>query len=568
MSDTPADPPPPEDESPRRRRLHTRAVERRGRWPGVVWAIPIAALLVVAYLGIQAVVSHGVDVVVTFKTAGGAQAGETPVVYKGVTVGHVVRIRIAQDARNVEMTLRLESRARSHLGQSAKFWLIGAEPRLTDLSSLKAAVSGVSIGVSPGDGPPARHFIGLDQPPAVPPDTPGTLYILEGAEVGSTRVGSALYYHGLPVGRVTRVEIADPQTLRLVGFVNAPFDRLVKPDTLFYAANAADLSLSAGHISASIGPGASVITGGIEFDTPTKAAGETQSRAHAVFHFYPNRAEAADQPRGPEVRYRAVFQAASQRLDPEAPVWLGGSRVGRVIDAQVVLKSGATAPETQVTLELEPARLGLTAGADARTTTDAALRDLLRGGYRLQLGQYPPLIGTGNLVFQRDAAATRAALSGGDEPLIPTTRSAGTQELTAKVNAILDKVNGVPIQAIGEDVRAITGRLRTLVSSPQLTDSLQHLDGALTQVDQIATEVKPQVGPLVTKLTATADQLDGVAAAAKVVLSGEGAAQDSSLPDAIRQLDEAARSVRSLADYLGRHPEAVLKGKAKSAEGP
>ena len=31
----------------------------------------------------------------------------------------------------------------------------------------------------------------------------------------------------------------------------------------------------------------------------------------------------------------------------------------------------------------------------------------------------------------------------------------------------------------------------------------------------------------------------------------------------MRQIDQAARSIRSLADYLGRHPEAVINGKPK-----
>jgi hypothetical protein len=35
------------------------------------------------------------------------------------------------------------------------------------------------------------------------------------------------------------------------------------------------------------------------------------------------------------------------------------------------------------------------------------------------------------------------------------------------------------------------------------------------------------------------------------------------LPAAVRQLTEAAGSIRSLTDYLGRHPEALLRGKAK-----
>ena len=78
---------------------------------------------------------------------------------------------------------------------------------------------------------------------------------MEGAQLNSTRIGSGVYYHGLLVGRVTRVEISDPQKMRLVIFVNAPYDRLVHAGTLFFNANAADVALSAGHISANIGPG-------------------------------------------------------------------------------------------------------------------------------------------------------------------------------------------------------------------------------------------------------------------------------------------------------------------------
>ena len=79
-------------------------------------------------------------------------------------------------------------------------------------------------------------------------------------------------------------------------------------------------------------------------------------------------------------------------------------------------------------------------------------------------------------------------------------------------------------------------------------------------------QVKPQVGPLIGKLNQAADQLNGAAAAARGVLTGEGAGQDASLPGAIRQLTDAARSIRSLADYLSRHPEAVIKGKVKDGK--
>ena len=560
MSDSP---PEPAATPPLQSRLHTEAVERRGRWPGVVWAIPLAALLVVAYLGLEAAANRGVDVMVTFKTSGGARAGETPVIYKGVTVGHVVHIQVAPDARNVDMKLRLDRRARSRLREGAKFWLIGAEPSLTDISSsLRAAVSGVSIGVSPGTGALQDHFVGLDQPPAVPPDTPGTIYVVEGSQLGSTREGSGVYYHGLQVGRVTRIQVADPQKLRLLIFVNAPFDRLVHAGTLFFSANAADVALSAGHLSASLGPGSSVITGGIEFDTPQAAANQPQSPARTTFGFFATEFQAGDQPRGPQVPYRAIFHGAAQRPQVDAPVWLSGERIGRVLASRVTLPKGANTTSTEVELEIEPQSLGLPVGGDVRASTDAALRDLIRGGYRMQMGQYPPLIGTANLMFQQSAAGGRAGVESG-LPEIPTAGSAGVDELTSKINVILDKVNAIPIEAIGQDVRQITAHVSQLVSSPELADSLHKLDSTLTSVDQMTQAVKPQVGPLVAKLNQTADQLQGVAANANAVLGGTGGAQDANLPAAIGQVTEAARAIRSLADYLGRHPEAVLKGKQR-----
>jgi paraquat-inducible protein B len=546
-------------------RVYTEAIERRGRWPGLVWAVPLAALLVVAYLGLQALANRGYTVVVSFKTSGGAQAGDTPVVYKGVTVGRVVRIQIAPDASGVDMTLRLDPRAKGRLGANAKFWLIGAEPNLTDFASLKAAVSGVTIGVAPGGGAPKRHFVGLDQPPAVPPDTLGTLYALEGVEVGSTRSGAGIYYHGLEVGRVERVEITGVQTTRLLVFINAPYDRLVRPGSLFFSANAADFSITAGQLNAALGPGSSVLTGGFEFDTPEAATSKPQSPAGSVFHFYPNAAEAADQPHGPQIQYRAVFEAAGLRPQVNAPVWLSGVRVGRVLVSDVSLPPGADLPRTAITLEVEPEKLGLPIEGDAKARTDDALRRLIHGGYRLTISQTPPLIGTASVTFVRSAGAPRATLSGGAPLLIPTSNGAGLEDLTTKVNAILDKVNGVPIQAIGQDVREITRHLRVLVSSPELSDSLTHLDGTLTQADQIMTQAKPKIGPLIDKLNQAADEVSGAAAAGQAILSGQGAGQDASLPDAIRQLNDAARSIRSLADYLGRHPEALVRGKTKDA---
>jgi paraquat-inducible protein B len=44
-----------------------RSIHRR--WPGLVWAVPLAALIVVGWLGLSAITERGIDVVVTFESA-------------------------------------------------------------------------------------------------------------------------------------------------------------------------------------------------------------------------------------------------------------------------------------------------------------------------------------------------------------------------------------------------------------------------------------------------------------------------------------------------------------------
>ncbi len=50
---------------------------RRTIWPNLVWGIPLAALVIVGYLGVRALLNRGEVVTVTFTRAAGAKAGVT-----------------------------------------------------------------------------------------------------------------------------------------------------------------------------------------------------------------------------------------------------------------------------------------------------------------------------------------------------------------------------------------------------------------------------------------------------------------------------------------------------------
>ncbi|MEX3823330.1 mammalian cell entry protein, partial [Paraburkholderia sp. BR14262] len=82
------------------------------------------------------------------------------------------------------------------------------------------------------------------------------------------------------------------------------------------------------------------------------------------------------------------------------------------------------------------------------------------------------------------------------------------------------------------------------------------------QIAQTLAQVSPKIGPLVAQLRETANEADRTVAAANRTLGADASSQND-LPAALRELTDTARSVRALADYLDRHPEALLRGKAQ-----
>lgn len=543
------------------------AKSTRALWPGVVWAIPIAALLIVGYLGLTAIADRGVDVVVTFTSADGAKPGDTKVNYKGIEVGQVRRVAISEDAHHVDLTLRLDHKLTPVLRTGTRFWLVGANPSLTDLNSLKAAVSGLSIGMAPGPGEPARRFTGLDEEPVVPPGTPGRSFWLDTETLSAVRRGSTVLYYGDEVGSVTDVESAGAQAFRARIFIRAPFDQFVRPSSLFWNASSLQISLNGQGLSGQLASPATALSGGVTFETPRAALTEPVSPDGAHFVLYGSEARAKEGPDGVSAPYQAVFNGAAGQLEAGAAVTLKGARIGVVRRVGLSFDADKGVLFNLVSFDLYPQRLHVRGvdpnAADWRAVSDRTVGKLVQLGYRLSVDQSPPIVGARALAFEKVAKARAQSLDrSSSPPLVPTTEGE-SGSITDKIDEILTKVNAVPITAIGADVRQITGRLSALLGSPKVDDSLDHLDKTLKSVDQITHDVQPKVGPLVDKLNQTADQMQQVAGAANDVLSGSGGGQDANLPGAIRQLTDAARSIRALADYLERHPEAILKGKAK-----
>jgi paraquat-inducible protein B len=264
--------------------------------------------------------------------------------------------------------------------------------------------------------------------------------------------------------------------------------------------------------------------------------------------------------------YRVSFDGAVGQLKPHAPVMLRGFTVGEVTSIGLSVDPRTGRISTPVLLALDPTRFHLTAPAPPdgnwKPIMDAALSKLIGAGLRASLTRAVPLVGGEQVDLEIVPGAQSAQLgTSGRYTEIPAARAGGLERLPMEISSL-------PLTQIADNLRTITGQIRSLTSSPQLRDSLAHLDATLTTLDRISRQAGPQLGPTlrevrmtVASLRTAARQMDATAAAARLAMGTSPAAPSGNLQHALDELAGAARAVRSLADYLDQHPEALLRGR-------
>jgi paraquat-inducible protein B len=107
--------------------------------------------------------------------------------------------------------------------------------------------------------------------------------------------------------------------------------------------------------------------------------------------------------------------------------------------------------------------------------------------------------------------------------------------------------------------------LNRATTGPQLHDAVLSLNRALTHLDQLAVETRPNLNQLIKSLRATSDVTQRTLALIQDRAGGKAPA-NTDLPQLMNELSQAARSVRELADYLDRHPDALLRGRRPESQ--
>lgn len=169
---------------------------------------------------------------------------------------------------------------------------------------------------------------------------------------------------------------------------------------------------------------------------------------------------------------------------------------------------------------------------------------------------------------------------------LPTVPS-GTEQMLATVQQTLAELGKLPLEAVITELLGVFKRANALLDGPGLKQGLESLDEVTTAATHLLRNADSQVASLGTKASGAAEAARGTlgqtqkslstltdAAApalkqgekAMVSVSGLAAPNSLTLTDlahTLKALEDAARSIRSLADMLERNPEALLRGKGR-----
>ena len=516
----------------------SRNVPKKRTRLSLVWFIPIVAAIVGAWVAVTRVLSEGPKITIVFQSAEGLEAGKTKIHYNGVDIGTVTAIRLSDDHLRAIANVQMAPKTEGFLVEDTKFWVV--RPRISgaNVTGLGTLISGAYIGMEIGTSKESKSdFVALETPPVITGEIPGRFFILKTPDLGSLDTGTPVFFRRLQVGQVASYALdQDGKSLTVKAFVRAPYDQYVNPDTRFWHASGIDVSLSASGLTVQTQSVLSILIGGIAFETAATDPVLPPAEENTVFTLFSNRTEAFNPPpRNPQT-FQLIFKDSVRGLAPGAPVEFRGIPVGEVAEvrAQVDLKTFEFS--VPVTIHLDAQRLGvkimdLKPGENFEAMRRKMIDSLVSHGVRAQLKTGNLLTGAVYVSLDFFPGAPPATVDWSQKPVqLPTTP--GQLEATeATVENIIKKLDKVPFQEIGDDLhKAITELDKTLVTAQ---GTLASARGTLDNTSNLTAPDSSQI-----------QQLDST----------------------LQEVSRAARSMRVLADYLERHPEALVRGKKGEAK--
>jgi hypothetical protein len=255
---------------------------RRRSW---AWVLPVLALALAVVLGGRAWSARGPVLLLSAQHGHGIGPGDL-LLYRGIAVGDVRQVELAQDLQTVELRVRLDPAAERIARAGSRFWVVRPHITLDRLRGVETLLGARHLAVLPGspDAPVQRTFVCLEEAPVLTgenEDEEALEFVLEAPLRFGLSPGAPLTYRQIEVGAVVAVGLSsDARSVEVRCRVRGPYASLVREDTRFWESGGLEFSLELmDGLSIDVESLRSLVVGGIAFASPTRP-GPTVKTGH------------------------------------------------------------------------------------------------------------------------------------------------------------------------------------------------------------------------------------------------------------------------------------------------
>jgi paraquat-inducible protein B len=480
-------------------------------------------------------------------------------------------VKLSEDMSNVQIHVRMNRQGERVLTNHARFWVV--RPRLTpgNISGLETLVSGAYIEVDPGapGGASQTRFTGLEEPPGTRSDEPGQTYVLKAKALGSLAPGAPVFYRDVTVGEVLSYDLGNgvgPVTINV--FVRAPFDKFVHENSHFWNASGISVNLGAQGLHVELESLQALLSGGIAFDSPVKSPTPV-SKGGQQFSLYDNKAEADAAGFRKNIPIVTYFKSSVTGLGKGSPVQVFGIQIGSVTDVRLVMDPTTHIMRARVAFDIQPERVFPENEVEQQETDLAMATSLVGRGMRAVLESSNFITGQKAISLEIVPNAAPATVSQEGDAMVVPSQGGGLDNITNSLSDIATKLDAIPFDEIGKNLNRTLASVSDTVSGPDVKNALHKLSETLTDVQHLVRNADRGMTPVLQKLPQIATDLQQAVGKANAAL-GEGGYGGNSdfqrnISRLLDQVNDAARSIRQLADFLTRHPEALIRGRTAQA---
>lgn len=292
------------------------------------------------------------------------------------------------------------------------------------------------------------------------------------------------------------------------------------------------------------------------------------------------------------------FDSSLNGLDVGAPVKMQGVKIGAVTEIvlQIDPKTGKVYKPVVIEIDRDSFVGGNGHSQITRKQQKLNRDKLVTAGFRARLETQSLLTGLLYVDFDvhKDEPAVYVGLEYKDLlelPAIPTT----ADQLRNAAEEVTKKISALPLEDIVKDFAASMKEIRDILASddtknsraalaktlaetektmamlnrnlePLLRDSTQTVNSANSLVidsRKMVQDLHKEIGPVLLSVNKSLTAATVALERANVTLTdvSDAVGPESTMSDTLQSLNDAARSIKELGDYLERHPESLVSGK-------